>query len=534
MSPQRLLTLCIITLLVSCGSVEQEPTKTYDSAEDQLLDEYTGTDAKLQSVVRVLELSKTFTLTWRSAGIKAGIDAVKTQLQTRGKTSNSVDDVEDFTLGQPLPGVDWEQPATITATQLPNTNPNAKHWKCPPLDLTGDDSCAEIVDAARQYAMANIDPTTISDAAAQLIEEDAEVNQDNEDFKDYAKSYLFDLALAIHKFGIEIGTARAEYTMREEGVCDATLIDGEEIARLRGIKESTIVLRRLVGLSDFALQPEGADCLKIGAYGAATDAKIKAAIKAYVDEQRQNGTFCPDTSSVNTKVQQLYDAFEDGIDRGIQAQLATVWVGTFRNGKPWKIEGKYVVAKIDGCEAKDQVKYTTSPLVLDLDGDGLQLSTTRVPFDLRATGEPQKTTWTGKREGFLTLDLNKDGRITSGRELFGDRSLCGVDRCADGAAALAAHDRNADGRIDARDAVFKSLGIWVDENHDGRSQAGELRELGDYGVTSLSLKPTYMDLQMEGGKVSLTLEVQTKTGSMTAYDVWFHNETSPGFYTAPF
>jgi len=534
MSPHRLLTLGIIALLVSCGSVEQEVSKTYDSAEDQLLDEYTGTDAKVESVTRVLELSKKLTLDWRSAGIRSAIAAVKSQLQTRGKTSVGVDDVEDFTLGQPLPGVDWEQPAAAANVTLPAGNPNADHWTCPPIDLKGDTSCAQIVDAAKKAALNQVDPDAIYAEAEKILEADAAVNGDSDEFKDYAKSFLFDLALAIHKFGIEIGAARAEYTMREEGVCDAQKIDGEEIARLRGIKESTLVLRKLVGLPDFGLQPQGADCLKIGKYGADADAKIAAAIKAHVDKTRQDGLMCPDTSYVNAAVQQVFDAFEEGLKRGIEAQLATVWVGTFRNGKPWKIEGKYVVAKIDGCEAKDQIQYTTSPLVLDLDGDGLQLSTARVPFDLRATGEPQKVTWTGKREGFLTLDLNKDGRITSGRELFGDRSLCGVDRCADGAAALAAHDRNADGRIDARDAVFKSLGIWVDENHDGRSQAGELRDLGDYGVTSLSLKPTYMDLQMEGGKVSLTLEVETKTGSMTAYDVWFHNETSPGFYTAPF
>lgn len=539
MSPHRLLTLCIIALLASCGSPDREVAKTYESAEAQLLDEYSGNDAKSSSVTRVLELSKKFTLTWRSSGIEDAITAVKAQLQVRGRTSNAVDDVEDFTLGQPLPGVDWEQPAGSVKVLLADNNPNADHWKCPPLDLEGHDSCAQIVDAARRAAIANINPDDISDAAAQLIEDDQIVKANSEQFKDYAKSYLLDLALAIHKFGIEIGIARAEYTMREEGVCDHQLVDGEEIARLRGIKESVIVLRRLVGLPDFALQPQGAECLQIGAHGAATDAKIAAAIKAYIDETRQKGTFCPDTNSLNAKVQKLYDALEDGLRRGVDAQLATIWVGTFRNGKPWRIEGKVVVANIDGCEAKDQVKYTTSPLVLDLDNDGLQLSTARVPFDLRATGEPQQVTWTGKREGFLTLDLDKNGRITSGRELFGDRSLCGSDRCADGAAALAVHDQrsmggNADGRIDARDAVFSSLGVWVDANHDGRTQAAELRGLGDYGVTGVSLKPTYMDLRMDGGKVSLSLEVETKKGRLTAYDVWFHNMTSPGFYTAPF
>jgi len=347
MSPHRLLTLGIIALLVSCGSVEQEVSKTYDSAEDQLLDEYTGKDAKVESVTRVLELSKKLTLDWRSAGIRSAIAAVKSQLQTRGKTSVGVDDVEDFTLGQPLPGVDWEQPAAAANVKLPAGNPNADHWTCPPIDLKGDTSCVQIVDAAKKAALNQVDPDAIYAEAEKILEADAAVNGDSDEFKDYAKSFLFDLALAIHKFGIEIGAARAEYTMREEGVCDAQKIDGEEIARLRGIKESTLVLRKLVGLPDFGLQPQGADCLKIGKYGADADAKIAAAIKAHVDKTRQEGLMCPDTSYVNAAVQQVFDAFEEGLKRGIEAQLATVWVGTFRNGKPWKIEGKYVVAKID-------------------------------------------------------------------------------------------------------------------------------------------------------------------------------------------
>jgi hypothetical protein len=86
------------------------------------------------------------------------------------------------------------------------------------------------------------------------------------------------------------------------------------------------------------------------------------------------------------------------------------------------------------------VRYTTSPLVLDLDGDGLQLSTERVRFDLRATGQPQRVTWVGPREGFWAMDLNGDGRVTSGRELFGNHSDCHAEKCADGATALAIYD----------------------------------------------------------------------------------------------
>jgi hypothetical protein len=54
---------------------------------------------------------------------------------------------------------------------------------------------------------------------------------------------------------------------------------------------------------------------------------------------------------------------------------------------------------------------------------------------------------------------------------------------------------NGDGVIDAHDAIFSFLRLWVDADHDGTSQPEELHTLTEMGVFSISL-----DFQRTGRK----------------------------------
>ena len=72
------------------------------------------------------------------------------------------------------------------------------------------------------------------------------------------------------------------------------------------------------------------------------------------------------------------------------------------------------------------IAYTTKydPLILDLDGDGYNVETKEngTNFDLDKNGFAEKINWT-KKDGFLCLDLNGNGTIDNGGELFGDKTL---------------------------------------------------------------------------------------------------------------
>ena len=130
------------------------------------------------------------------------------------------------------------------------------------------------------------------------------------------------------------------------------------------------------------------------------------------------------------------------------------------------------------------------PLVLDLDGDGLELSAAsgNTLFDHNADGIKTGTGWARPDDGFLVRDLNGNGSIDSGRELFGvDTVKSNGQLATQGFDALADLDSNGDGQITSADAAWGQLQVWRDVNQDGISQAGELSTLDALGITRIGL-----------------------------------------------
>jgi Ca2+-binding RTX toxin-like protein len=128
------------------------------------------------------------------------------------------------------------------------------------------------------------------------------------------------------------------------------------------------------------------------------------------------------------------------------------------------------------------------PLMLDLDGDGLELKRAdgSVLFDHDANAIRTGTGWIGSDDGILVRDLDGNGQIDSGRELFGiDTLKANGSHALNGFDALAELDTNADGNFTAMDAGWNQVQVWRDLDQDGISDAGELFSLDALGISRI-------------------------------------------------
>jgi hypothetical protein len=126
------------------------------------------------------------------------------------------------------------------------------------------------------------------------------------------------------------------------------------------------------------------------------------------------------------------------------------------------------------------------PLLISLDRNsryGLTPIEEGVRFDIDADGAREQVSWTerGSDVAFLALDRDGDGLIEDGRELIGPHMVPGARSAPNALMELARRAVNSEPRsdIDGANPLFPKLLLWHDANHNGFSEAGEIRRAQD-------------------------------------------------------
>ena len=122
------------------------------------------------------------------------------------------------------------------------------------------------------------------------------------------------------------------------------------------------------------------------------------------------------------------------------------------------------------------------PLVINLKPGVTEVSDQEFYFDLDSDGKEDKIKSLAPGNGFLALDINSDGKVNDGSELFGTKSGNGFEE-------LSRFDSDGDGWIDEDDDIFDKLRVWVRE--DGNDKLLSFKEAGIGAINLMNASTEY-------------------------------------------
>ncbi len=212
----------------------------------------------------------------------------------------------------------------------------------------------------------------------------------------------------------------------------------------------------------------------------------------------------------------------------------TNWYNTNNKIENFKFRDGSSMTSTQIADAAANSGEFSAPLVLDLnhnDSTSTSLETSNAYFDYDGDGDREHTAWMESGDGILAMDINNDGAISNGSELFGDfTKLADGTLAKDGYEALAQYDSNGDNIIDKNDSKFNDLLLWKDSNGDGKSTKDELISLQLSSVTAIHLSRengiTFEEFTENGNIITneTTFDGHSTTG--TVRDVWFKYDSN--------
>lgn len=283
---------------------------------------------------------------------------------------------------------------------------------------------------------------------------------------------------------------QAEYAQKTKEALTQTIKDG--------IKEGLDEAAKAVKTAQDAIAEAVKEIAEtIGEIGEAIKDALDDAAKAIIDAVKDAAQAAADAiAKAAESFEKAWEKFTESLPDFTDPDTWANWLPDAFN--PWKDanrEGKH---------------YFYDPLVLDLDGDGIETiklnsqdANVNAYFDFDGDGLAHATGWIKKDDGMLVRDINGDGVINNGTEVFGDSTIKRDGTTAKhGFDALVDLDDNGDGLINADDSAFGTLKIWRDINADGVSQADELFSLNTLGITSLNANYEDTNRVIAGGKLA--------------------------------
>lgn len=173
------------------------------------------------------------------------------------------------------------------------------------------------------------------------------------------------------------------------------------------------------------------------------------------------------TASLSYDYQESYREYE-------AMSLALAGTFTTEDGREFSFDLSYQLEReyVRTTSTSVTIGAVQDPLILDLAGPG-GFGDGRTAFDLIGDAGLEALPQLIGGSHYLGADLNGNGRIDDGGELFGPRS-------GDGFADLAAHDDDGNGFIDAGDRIWEQLRLWT-------GGAAEPALLAEWKVAAIAL-----------------------------------------------
>lgn len=176
---------------------------------------------------------------------------------------------------------------------------------------------------------------------------------------------------------------------------------------------------------------------------------------------------------------------------------------------------EFISKNMINISASDVLKV--DPLIVNFGAASASVTQEKYQFDIDANGTLDQISFAGLGSGFLALDLNKDGMINDGKELFGPNS-------GNGFSDLANYDTDNNGWIDENDTIYEKLRIWT-KDAKGNDHLFALGEKGIGAIylgnvnTSFALKNTSNQLDAQLQRTGIFLRENGTAGTVQHIDL---------------